>query len=208
MGGGDGSRSQRSDGAMTRARILDVALPLFAERGYAGTSIRAIATDAGCNVATLFYHFEDKEGLYATVVQRLHEDLLDGIPAVSGVAVDAPQDLVGFYVERRWEFALAHRVHMRLAVRHILDKGAHPGVVMDHWSERLMERADALVLLFRPTWSMAERRLLVTSMQHLFVRFAIEDREQLSRLLGEPDDLDQAIRDWFEGLLRRELGIA
>jgi AcrR family transcriptional regulator len=207
LGESQGSRSQRTDGARTRARILEVALPLFAEFGYSGTSIRAIAKGAACNVATLSYHFGGKEGLYSTVVQSLHRDLFEGIPAVATTSISDPVELIETYIDLLWTFVRDHRVHMRLGVRHVLDQGAHPEVVMENWSTVLMARADALVVLFRPEWPAAQRRLLVSSVQHLLVRFAIEDRDQLSLLLGEPDDLDQAMRDWFSGFIRRELGI-
>jgi AcrR family transcriptional regulator len=202
------SRSSRADGAKTKARILEVSLPLFAELGYSGTSIRRIAAAADCNVATLAYHFRDKAGLYATVVQTLHADLSAGMPDVTAVEVGTPTELIEHFVALLWQFAKDHRVHMRLAVRHLLDQGAHPDVVMENWSEPLMGRADALVSMFRPEWPPSQRRLLVSSLQHLFVRFAIEDRAQLSAILGHPDDLDVAIRAWFAGLIGRELGLS
>jgi len=202
------SRSSRTDGAKTKARILEVSLPLFAELGYAGTSIRRIADAADCNVATLAYHFKDKQGLYSMVVQRLHAELSQGVPDVSSVAAGTPDELIDHYVKLLWDFANQHRVHMRLAVRHLLDQGAHPDVVMDNWAESLMARADLLIAMFRPEWPSAQRRLLVSSMQHLFVRFAIEDRAQLSVILGHPEDLDLSVRIWFGGMIRRELGLS
>lgn len=58
-------RTARSDGEDTRARLLQAAFTLFAERGYAQTSVRAIAEAAGSNVAAIAYHFGDKAGLYS-----------------------------------------------------------------------------------------------------------------------------------------------
>jgi AcrR family transcriptional regulator len=47
----------------TRARILDVAERLFAERGVDAVSVRAILKEAGVNVALAHYHFGSREGL-------------------------------------------------------------------------------------------------------------------------------------------------
>ncbi len=47
----------------TRARILEAAAELFAERGYVGTTTSAIAVQAGVNEVTLFRHFESKLGI-------------------------------------------------------------------------------------------------------------------------------------------------
>jgi hypothetical protein len=43
----------------TRARILDAARTLFAERGYAGTSMRDLADALGMTKAALYYHFPE-----------------------------------------------------------------------------------------------------------------------------------------------------
>lgn len=58
------ARAARSDGDDTRARLLQAALRLFSENGFARTSVRAIAVAAGTNVAAIGYHFGDKAQLY------------------------------------------------------------------------------------------------------------------------------------------------
>ena len=52
---------------ITRDRIIKAAERLFAERGYDGTSIRAIVTKARVNQAAINYHFAGKDGLYSEV---------------------------------------------------------------------------------------------------------------------------------------------
>lgn len=47
-----------------RQRLLDAALRLFAQQGYARTSTREIAEAAGVNIAAISYYFGDKAGLY------------------------------------------------------------------------------------------------------------------------------------------------
>ena len=58
------ARVMRSDGAEARARLLNAALRLFAEKGFANTSTRELATAAGVNIAAISYYFGDKAGLY------------------------------------------------------------------------------------------------------------------------------------------------
>lgn len=60
-------RRQRADGAEARGQLLLAALRLFAEKGFAKTSTRAIAQAAGANVAAISYYFGDKAGLYRSV---------------------------------------------------------------------------------------------------------------------------------------------
>lgn len=61
------ARKQRADGAEARARLIDVALHLFVEKGFARTSTRDIASEAGVNLAAIKYYFGDKAGLYRAV---------------------------------------------------------------------------------------------------------------------------------------------
>ncbi len=57
-------RAPRADGVEARARLLHTALRLFAEKGFANTSTRELATAAGVNIAAISYYFGDKAGLY------------------------------------------------------------------------------------------------------------------------------------------------
>jgi AcrR family transcriptional regulator len=54
---------------VTRERIMKAAERLFADRGYDGTSIRAIVAKARVNQAAINYHFEGKDGLYREVLR-------------------------------------------------------------------------------------------------------------------------------------------
>ena len=54
----------------TKERILDTAERLFAQQGYAATSLRSIIAEAGVNLAAVHYHFHSKEALLEAVVLR------------------------------------------------------------------------------------------------------------------------------------------
>ena len=51
-------------------RLLDTAEELFCEHGFNGTSIRDIAANAGCNIASVNYYFGGKNNLYIEVWRR------------------------------------------------------------------------------------------------------------------------------------------
>lgn len=68
---GEGRQSARGDA--TRAAILDAAERLFAQRGFAGTSMRALADAADTSQPLLHHHFGTKRGLYAAVKDRFTE---------------------------------------------------------------------------------------------------------------------------------------
>ena len=61
---------QRRKGVLTSERILDAAEARFAERGYAGTSLREVADGVGIRIPSLYNHFPNKASLYAAVLER------------------------------------------------------------------------------------------------------------------------------------------
>jgi AcrR family transcriptional regulator len=59
----------------TKSQILDAAERLFAEFGLDATSLRAVTSTAGVNLAAVHYHFGSKEGLIQAVFARRLEPL-------------------------------------------------------------------------------------------------------------------------------------
>ncbi|WP_322751832.1 MULTISPECIES: TetR/AcrR family transcriptional regulator [unclassified Frankia] len=66
-------RAPRANAVDTRDRILAVAVQLFNEQGYAGTSIRDIAERLSMTKAALYYHFASKDMILDAVVQPFVE---------------------------------------------------------------------------------------------------------------------------------------
>ena len=54
----------------TRNKIVEVARVLFAEQGFEGTSVREIAKEAEVNLASVNYHFNNKENLFTEVLRQ------------------------------------------------------------------------------------------------------------------------------------------
>lgn len=69
-------------GDKTKKRVLDAAVGLFNTKGYNGASIRAIADEAGVNVAIIAYYFGNKQGLLETLMLQFFEGYIEKIDAV------------------------------------------------------------------------------------------------------------------------------
>jgi AcrR family transcriptional regulator len=83
---------RRGSAAQTRERILDLALELFTEQGYDGTSLRDIAERLGTTKAALYYHFARKEDILLELHLRLHalgRGVLDELEAMPDDATRA-----------------------------------------------------------------------------------------------------------------------
>ncbi len=66
---------RREQAAATRVRVLDAALSLFRERGYASTSVRAIADTAGVSVQTLYQSWGSKSAIVEGLILRVKEEI-------------------------------------------------------------------------------------------------------------------------------------
>jgi AcrR family transcriptional regulator len=66
-------------GKERREQLLDVGRSVFAERGFEAASIEEIASRAGVSKPIVYEHFGGKEGLYAVVVDREMQSLLDRV---------------------------------------------------------------------------------------------------------------------------------
>lgn len=60
----------KGDEGEIRGRLLDVTIGLFAEKGYAATSVREIVREAGVTAPVLYYYFKNKEGLYLEIMSE------------------------------------------------------------------------------------------------------------------------------------------
>lgn len=88
-------RSTRTDGELTRTRILEAAGPLFAATGYAETTSKTIAAEAGMDLASINYHFGSRSGLYQAVLSEAHRRVisLDDLQQIVDSALPAREKL-------------------------------------------------------------------------------------------------------------------
>jgi AcrR family transcriptional regulator len=66
-----------SSSADTKEQIITVAERLFAELGFAGTTLRNVVSEAGVNLAAVSYHFGSKEELFRAVVARFAHPVIE-----------------------------------------------------------------------------------------------------------------------------------
>lgn len=94
--GGEGTTDER--GERTRRALLDAAERLFAEHGFAATSLRRITAAAGANLAAVHYHFGSKQELFDALFHRRVEPLnrarLDRLAELESDAGDGAPALV------------------------------------------------------------------------------------------------------------------
>jgi TetR/AcrR family transcriptional regulator len=114
--------ARRSGGLETRAEILAAAERHFAEVGFEAARLEDIAADVGIRRAAIFYHFGDKQELYAAVLEEVFQGAMAALPSGGSAAERLEASLA------RWTDYVAQRPTVaRLILREAAS--AKPGVV-------------------------------------------------------------------------------
>ncbi|UCE85942.1 MAG: TetR family transcriptional regulator [Deltaproteobacteria bacterium] len=90
----------------TKERILDAAERIFAERGFAGTSLRAVTSAADVNLAAVHYHFGSKEALLQEILHRrvapINQERAKRLDRIEARAAEEPpsvEEIVAAFLE-------------------------------------------------------------------------------------------------------------
>jgi len=179
-------------GARTRARILDAAERCFAEKGFAGASLREIAAAAGIREPGLYNHFAGKRALYAAVLDRALQPLATLLErAIQGsreraTFADLPGDITDL---------LARHPRVSALFQQALQggSGAEAAGLLDRWLDRLFAQGMAASRSSgRPERDRAEVAIGVIAMFNLCTGYFLSQRafdRMAEGSLGAPENL-------------------
>ncbi|MGH3728491.1 MAG: TetR/AcrR family transcriptional regulator [Micromonosporaceae bacterium] len=150
---GAGRRSRREE-------ILEIAVGLFAARGYHGVSMDDIGTAAGVTGPALYHHFAGKEAMLAAALVPVSEGLLAGgrerAAQHDGDAEAALRSLVDFHVE----FALANPAVISLQLHELDRLPQEPRREIRRLQRLYVEEWVTVLGALRPVLGAAEARVL------------------------------------------------
>ncbi|MGD0025856.1 MAG: CerR family C-terminal domain-containing protein [Xanthobacteraceae bacterium] len=190
---------------VTRERIMKAAERLFAERGYEGTSIRAIVAKARVNQAAINYHFAGKDGLYREVLRAAFRALTEQqLGHAAQASAMSREEALGEFIRRQLRPLVARDEasrHIRIfnwetvrptaVFRKLLSEEAAPfmGLTVD-LVRRFLPEADHRTLVVAAIWLVGQCSV--------FVR----NREQLA---GPPAglSLDESSVEWLAQMMSR-----
>ncbi len=166
---------------ITRDRILRAAQRLFADRGYADTSVRAVVAKARVNQASINYHFGGKDGLYREVGQLFerslssnfaHAEEMKGMPRENALAefikyqlrpLAARDEIVRHFRIFNWEAVRPTAIYRKL-----MSEEATPflSFAVD-LMRRFMPKADHRTLTMAAIWLVGQCTVFVRNREQL-----------------------------------------
>jgi AcrR family transcriptional regulator len=170
-----------------RDEILEIAVGLFAARGYHGVSMDDIGSAAGVTGPALYHHFAGKEAMLVAALIPVSEGLLNGGRSRVALHPDDAEaalvDLIEFHVE----FALANPAVIALHLHELDRLPEEPRRQIRRLQRLYVEEWVAVLATLRPELDPAEARVLAHSAFGLmnstpFLDSEL-DRERVSELL-------------------------
>jgi TetR/AcrR family transcriptional regulator len=186
---------RRRDAAATREALLAAGTELFAERGYEGVPVWAIAQKAGVNKAMVSYHFGGKRQLYLAIVNATFAEIVATVERLADSPRPAPDLLreliavVGEAVTRR------HPYFCTMMLREVLAGGKQLEPELIDKPVRLLAAVQHIVTrgvregTFRPVDPLLTHLSLVGSLVFFFATGRFRERVLADRRLAlEPPD--------------------
>lgn len=184
----------------TRAALLDAATRQFADRGFYGTSIAAIADEIGLTKQALIHHFGTKERLYGEVLQQIADQLSADVVEATSSAQDPKRQLdrlLGVLFDARTTLP----EHTRLITRELLDNRPRAERAGTWYLRSFLS---ALVALIRhvPAWNAASDAEALAAAYQLLgaVNYYAISEPTLTRMFGK--QAFAALEDAFPAQLR------
>jgi len=120
--------NELTDGAL---KIMKTAEALFAEQGYAGTSLNAIAKQSDVSKANIFHHFENKEALYCAVLGQASKEMSDVIDEIHNPNSPIEEQIRQYSLQHLMSL-FRNRNVTRLILREMQDDNGQQNVAMAH----------------------------------------------------------------------------
>ncbi|MDD5648116.1 MAG: TetR/AcrR family transcriptional regulator [Dehalococcoidia bacterium] len=136
-------RKRSANKAASKAAIIEVAIDLFWENGYNGTSLRDIAEACGFEAANLYNYFRSKEQLLYEAMQEELERFLELLEPVAsdsrGAPVERLKRIIEIHVERMLVIGRRYKMMYDSEIRHLSPVHRKRIVALrDYYSELLL----------------------------------------------------------------------
>ena len=187
--------------ADTRQRLLDIAEQLFAERGFYGVSIAAIASEVGLTKQGLLHYFNSKEKLYGAIVQRISDDFQDHQREALQASEDPAERLEKFYAALA-EPTETNVQRTRLLMRELLDNNERAAKAENWYLRPFLDRLISMVKDVNKSEKLSDAEALAYGYQLLgAVNYFLISTSTLKAMYG-PKFIEAISTDFIKNLNR------
>jgi len=181
------ARPVNANAEVTRARIVDAARTLFAERGPEAVGLREVAAEARVGLATVTHYYRSKAELEAAVVDLVVERLATLRVTLMPLLVNVTdlRTAMSLIIPETHRFVRKHLTDIRMMMRLTLHEGTVPAKTMEDSLLPLLDQAGPLLAGISGV-SEQRARLTVLSLNHLVIRYGLTPLAELTRVVGLP----------------------
>ncbi len=125
----------------TKEKIIETSAKIFAELGFAGVRIDALAKKTGINKATFYYHFKSKQEIFETVIMRNVQELQNEIDKKLSIC-KTPEEKIKGFIDVMFE---RERQDVLLIIREIIGGGSNLSNEIISLISSIKERLDKIL---------------------------------------------------------------
>lgn len=166
-------------------KVVEAAITMFAEKGYANTSTSEIAKAAGVSEGTIFRHYGTKENLLLAVVLPFLKESLPGL-AEELLSEIAPQNFDKFenflraILKNRMAFLRANKEIFQVAVKEFMYHEALRKEILPYLSKGVGEHVNKVIDMFKARGELVDipnknliRMIFTFMFSYFFMRFVL-----------------------------------
>ncbi len=154
--------ARRMDAADRKRAIVEIAMPLFARKGFAGTTTKEIAELAGVSEALLYRHFPTKAALYQEILKLCCQgdpeiDQLEALTPSTATLVGMIHVLFRMIVAGEIGDPATLGTRQRLVLQSLIEDGEYARILMNHIHGKVLPIFTTCIAAARRAGDMARR---------------------------------------------------
>jgi len=203
-------KAKRRSREETETMILTAAEDIFAQQGFQGATVDAIAEHGGLSKQNLLYYFPSKDILYQKVLENIMELWLEKMAQLSQRG-DDPKSMISGYIRGKIAISQSHPNGSKVfaseiiqgapklkgyLISHVLPQLEEDVALVNHWiAQGRMAQVDPYHLFF-----------MIWAVTQTYADFSVQIELALKKPQLEPSDFEQA-SDFLINIIVRGLGI-
>lgn len=187
----------------TKQKIIDVARKLFIQKGYAGTSIRLIASKSQINLSMISYYFKNKEGLYIAILQEQMQQVYTILQHSQNIS-ENPKECLQHYITHIFKLYKTKPNFARMALSTLNEPASISKNIRGEFAKKLLGFVSSNLQkgvdmgLFRDDIALKDMTFMLVSIIHFYIN--LQNIKNSLQLELHYNDIQNALNIYFRGI--------